>query len=144
MLELTEADRQLVCRHPPATSARAEYLATELLPRGCYFDPTAAATASYLPRPVATGPSGPPEAPPASQGRPLKVLYLFSGVAHKLDMATCLQQLTATWALDLRTECVDIKRSAKQDLSLPKVRDSYLDRIRAKEFDAILLSPALR
>ena len=56
-------------------------------------------------------------------------------------MATCLQQLAATWALDLRTECVDIKRSAKQDLSLPKVRDSYLDRIRAKEFDAILLSP---
>ena len=95
----------------------------------------------HLPQPVATGPSGPPEAPPASQGRPLKVLYLFSGVAHKLDMATCLQQLAATWALDLRTECVDIKRSAKQDLSLPKVRDSYLDRIRAKEFDAILLSP---
>ena len=31
--------RQLVCRHPPATSPRAEYLATELLPRGCYFDP---------------------------------------------------------------------------------------------------------
>ena len=24
---------------PPATSMRAEYLATELLPRGCYFDP---------------------------------------------------------------------------------------------------------
>ena len=94
-----------------------------------------------LPQPVATGPSGPPEAPPASQGRPLQVLYLFSGVAHKLDMATCLQQLAATWALDLRTECVDIKRSAKQDLSLPRVRDSYLDRIRAKEFDAILLSP---
>ena len=66
------------------------------------------------------------------------MLYLFSGVAHKLDMATCLQQLAATC---LRTECVDIKRSAKQDLSLPKVRDSYLDRIRAKEFDAILLSP---
>ena len=39
VLELTEADRQLVCRHPPATSTRAEYLATELLPRGCYFDP---------------------------------------------------------------------------------------------------------
>ena len=39
VLELTEADRQLVCRHPPATSTRAAYLATELLPRGCYFDP---------------------------------------------------------------------------------------------------------
>ena len=69
------------------------------------------------------------------------MLYLFSGVAHKLDMATCLQQLAATWTLDLRTECVDIKRNAKLDLSLPKVRNSYLDRIRAKEFHAILLSP---
>ena len=39
VLELTAADRQLVCRHPPATSARAGHLATELLPRGCYFDP---------------------------------------------------------------------------------------------------------
>ena len=69
------------------------------------------------------------------------MLYLFSGVAHKLDMATCLQQLAATWTLDLRTECVDIKRNAKLDLSLPQVRNSYLDRVRAKEFDAILLSP---
>eukprot|EP00439_Symbiodinium_sp_Y106_P017619 s11090_g2.t1 len=32
VLELTEADRQLVCRHLPATFPRAEYLATELLP----------------------------------------------------------------------------------------------------------------
>ena len=94
-----------------------------------------------LPQPVATGPSGPPKAPPTSKGRPLQVLYLFSGVAHKLDMATCLQQLAALWTLDLRTECVDIKRNAKLDLSLPTVRNSYLDRIRAKEFHAILLSP---
>ena len=94
-----------------------------------------------LPQPVATGPSGPPKAPPTSKGRPLKVLYLFSGVAHQLDMATCLQQLAATWTLDLRTECVDIKRNAGLDLSLPKVRNSYLDRIRAREFDAVLLSP---
>ena len=86
-------------------------------------------------------PFGAPKAPPTSKGRPLKVLYLFSGVAHQLDMATCLQQLAATWTLDLRTECVDIKRNAKLDLSLPKVRNSYLDRIRAKEFDAVLLSP---
>ena len=42
-----------------------------------------------------------------------------------------LQQLAAIWELDLRAECVDIKRSAKHDLSLPKVRNSYLDRIRA-------------
>ena len=30
---------------------------------------------------------------------------------------------------------------AKHDLSLPRVRNSYLDRVRAKEFDAVLLSP---
>ena len=56
-------------------------------------------------------------------------------------MANCLQHLAATWELDLRVECVDTKRSAKHDLSLPKVRNSYLDRIRAKEFAAVLLSP---
>ena len=56
-------------------------------------------------------------------------------------MAACLQQLAAAWTLDLKTECVDVKRSAKHDLSLPTVRKSYLDRIAAKEFDAVLLSP---
>ena len=56
-------------------------------------------------------------------------------------MANCLQHLAATWELDLRVECVDTKRSAKHDLSLPKVRNSYLGRIRAKEFAAVLLSP---
>ena len=56
VLELTEADRQLVCRHPPATSTRAAYLATELLPRGCYFDPLdlplRTAVGALGPRPV--------------------------------------------------------------------------------------------
>ena len=56
-------------------------------------------------------------------------------------MATCLQQLAGAWTLNLKTECVDVKRSAKHDLSLPKVRQSYLERIAAKEFDAVLLSP---
>ena len=69
------------------------------------------------------------------------MLYLFSGTPRKLDMAACLQQLAAAWTLELKTECVDVKRSAKHDLSLPKVRRSYLDRIAAKEFDAVLLSP---
>ena len=56
-------------------------------------------------------------------------------------MATCLQQLAGAWTLNLKTECVDVKRSAKHDLSLAKVRQSYLNRIAAKEFDAVLLSP---
>ena len=73
--------------------------------------------------------------------RPLKVLYVFSGTPRRLDMATCLQQLAGAWTLNLKTECVDVKRSAKHDLSLAKVRQSYLDRIAAKEFDAVILSP---
>ena len=56
-------------------------------------------------------------------------------------MATCLQQLAGAWTLNLKTECVDVKRSAKHDLSLAKVRQGYLNRIAAKEFDAVLLSP---
>ena len=56
-------------------------------------------------------------------------------------MATCLQQLAGAWTLNLKTECVDVKRSAKHDLSLAKVRQSYPNRIAAKEFDAVLLSP---
>ena len=69
------------------------------------------------------------------------MLYLFSGTPRRLDMAACLQQLASAWTLNLKTECVDLKRAAKHDLSLPKVRQSYLDRIAAKEFDAVLLSP---
>ncbi|CAE7519614.1 unnamed protein product [Symbiodinium sp. KB8] len=84
----------------------------------------------------------PPAMSPLSAGtQPLRVLYLFSGTPRKPDMAACLQQLAAAWTLDLKTECVDVKRSAKHDLSLPTVRKSYLDRIAAKEFDAVLLSP---
>ena len=78
-------------------------------------------------------------AAPATQ--PLKALYLFSGTPRRLDMATCLQQLAGAWTLNLKTECVDVKRSAKHDLSLAKVRQGYLNRIAAKEFDAVLLSP---
>ena len=80
-----------------------------------------------------------PTAAPAT--KPLKVLYLFSGTPRRLDMATCLQQLAGAWTLNLKTECVDVKRSAKHDLSLAKVRQSYLNRIAAREFDAVLLSP---
>ena len=56
---------------------------------------------------------------PATPQQPLRVLYLSSGTPRKLDMAACLQQLATAWTLDLKTECVDIKRSAKHDLSLP-------------------------
>ncbi|OLP80386.1 hypothetical protein AK812_SmicGene39223 [Symbiodinium microadriaticum] len=91
-----------------------------------------------LPPPTANEPTATTMAATAG---PLRVLYLFSGTPRKLDMAACLQQLATAWTLELKTECVDVTRSAKHDLSLPKVRRSYLDRIAAKEFDAVLLSP---
>ena len=37
-------------------------------------------------------------------------------------MATCLQQLAAAWALDLKVECVDIKRSATRHGTLQDPR----------------------
>ena len=38
LLELDASDRALVAQHPPATGSRASFLATELLPRGCYME----------------------------------------------------------------------------------------------------------
>ena len=38
MDQLTEEDRAMVCRPGPPATNRAAWLATELLPRGCYID----------------------------------------------------------------------------------------------------------
>ena len=56
-------------------------------------------------------------------------------------MATCVKKMAATWDTDATVECVDILRGAKMDLSRSKVREAYLARIKAGDFDAILLSP---
>ncbi|OLP78827.1 Polyadenylate-binding protein, cytoplasmic and nuclear [Symbiodinium microadriaticum] len=57
------------------------------------------------------------------------------------DMATCVKNIAATWDTDATVECVDILRGAKMDLSRSKVREAYLARIKAGDFDAVLLSP---
>ena len=54
-------------------------------------------------------------------------------------MTQCLQQLATDYKV--RMNCVDIQRKPSVDLAKSKERRKLLDRIRAKEFDAILLSP---
>ncbi|CAE7346838.1 DSK1 [Symbiodinium sp. KB8] len=52
------------------------------------------------------------------------------------------QETASAWGSNATIECVDICRSAKMDLTKSALRQSYLDQIQAKKFDAILLSPA--
>ena len=54
-------------------------------------------------------------------------------------MTDCLQQLASGY--EIRMTCVDIQRRPSIDLAKSKQRAKLLARIRAKEFDAILLSP---
>ena len=95
--------------------------------------PTVAQDSLPAPPPAALGATAATTSTAAPATKPLRVLYLFSGTPRRLDMATCLQQLAGAWTLNLKTECVDMKRSAKHDLSLAKVRQSYLNRIAATQ-----------
>ena len=56
-------------------------------------------------------------------------------------MATCVKETASAWGWDATIECVDICRSARMDLTKSALRQSYLDKIQAKSYDAILLSP---
>ena len=67
------------------------------------------------------------------------MLYLFAGKPRPGDMTECLHQ--QAWGYKLRMTCVDIQRKPKVDLARTQERHKLLARIRAQEFDAILLSP---
>ena len=67
------------------------------------------------------------------------MLYLFAGKPRQGDMTQCLQQQAA--GRKLHITCVDIQRKPSIDLAKSKERQRLLTRIRAQEFDAILLSP---
>ena len=54
-------------------------------------------------------------------------------------MTECLHQ--QAWGYQLRMTCVDIQRKPKVDLARTQERHKLLARVRAQEFDAILLSP---
>ena len=54
-------------------------------------------------------------------------------------MTECLHH--KAWGYKLRITCVDIQRKPRIDLAKTKERQKLLARIRAQDFDAILLSP---
>ena len=67
------------------------------------------------------------------------MLYLFAGKPRHGDMTQCLQQQSLGYKL--RITCVEIQRRPSVDLANTKERQKLLARIRAQEFQAILLSP---
>ena len=67
------------------------------------------------------------------------MLYLFSGKPRPGDMTECLHHQAGGYKL--RITCVDIQRKPRIDLAKTTERQKLLARIRAQEFDAILLSP---
>ena len=73
---------------------------------------------------------------------PLQLLlqgdFSFAGRPRQGDMTDCLQQLASGY--EMRMTCVDIQRRPSIDLANSK-RAKLLARIRAEDFDAILLSP---
>ena len=75
----------------------------------------------------------------AATKKAISVLYLFAGRPRQGDMTDCLQQLANGYKI--RMTCVDIQRKPSVDLANSKERQKLLARIRAKEFNAILLSP---
>ena len=85
-----------------------------------------------------------PEIPAAKEiqtatEKALSVLYLFAGRPRQGDMTDCLHQLANGYKI--RMTCVDIQRRPSVDLARSKEREKLLAGIRAKEFEAILLSP---
>ena len=56
-------------------------------------------------------------------------------------MKNCLQKLAQQEKLQIHVECVDIRPPNPVDLSLQQPREALLQRIRSREFDAVLLSP---
>ena len=70
----------------------------------------------------------------STPGRAISVLYLFAGKPRQGDM-------TQATDCKLHIACVDIQRRPSVDLAKSKERQKLLTRIRAQEFQAILLSP---
>ena len=76
---------------------------------------------------------------PSASHKAISVLYLFAGKPRQGDMTQCLQQQALGY--QLRITCVDIQCRPSVNLANTVERQNLLARIRAQEFDAILLSP---
>ena len=76
---------------------------------------------------------------PSTSHQAISVLYLFAGKSREGDMTQCLQQQARGY--EVRITCVDIQCRPSIDLANTVERQKLPTRIRAQEFNAILLSP---
>lgn len=81
---------------------------------------------------------------PASEKRKgpmlVAVLYFFSGKSRKSSLKTCLEGMSDSERTFVVTE-VDIVHGQGHDLSLPDVREAWLEKIRKGFFDVVLITP---
>ena len=89
----------------------------------------------------AMSPGNAAEPGPAPPARHIKVLYLFAGLPRDGDMTNHIKREAKRKGYAATVTCVDIGRSPQMDFSRPGLREQFLQRLRAEEFDAVLLSP---
>ena len=68
-------------------------------------------------------------------------MYLFAGVKRKLAMHHFLRIHCKLMGISLQLVELDILRNAKVNFALDKVRDFWLMKIKAKQFDLVISSP---
>ena len=87
----------------------------------------------------------PPESQSTTRGtrsRPkLQALYLFSGAQRKSSVTSVLQDMCKKQGIECIVHEVDIQNSPSWDLSKGSVQQALLQRIKAGEFDVVLVTP---
>ena len=77
-----------------------------------------------------------------TRGKPMiQVLYLFSGAQRKSSVTSVLHGMCEEQRIECIVHEVDIQNSPSWDLSKGSVRQALLERIRAMEFDVVLVTP---
>ena len=76
-------------------------------------------------------------------GKQINVLYLFSGADRPSSLAAQLEAMGKKWGTQVNIEMVDIVRSEAHDLSKEEVRESFRRRLRAGEFEAVIITAVL-
>ena len=80
---------------------------------------------------------------------PFRVLYLFSGVERRADIAEFLEKKVAEantallhYTVQLKMENIDTKRGgADHNLLIKDRQHAFLDRIKTGELDAVFVTP---
>ena len=70
-----------------------------------------------------------------------KVLYIFAGMKRKSDLEECITLLCNSAGTSAVVECVDLIRGESEDILLPGVWNALLVRIKAAEFQAVVITP---